>query len=305
MMDPAVLALAVLGLVDSISFMIVAPSLAFYVEKLGGTQDAYGFILAVYSFASFCGKPILGRWSDAQGFRVPYMVSISLSNVGGLLYAIAPAFKSTQCLTLVALGRILGGLGRANSALGFAYVARSLDASNRTSVTALLGGVQMIGMAIAPVFSAFLVDVNFDLFGINFDNLNSVGLLLLVINFLSQVLVYFLLPELEPNNSGDASDDKESEWLKMLRFIFKIPHIGIPFLTIFTFNFNWQYIETALAPASADALGWVRISQTVHFCWGRTATHENFFCILYQNIHRVPFKYHMFWVRWLFLYFSV
>jgi MFS family permease len=240
--------------------MIVAPSLAFYVEKLGGSQDAYGFILAVYSFASFCGKPILGRWSDAQGFLVPYMISISLSNLGGLLYAVAPAFTSTQ-LTLVALGRILGGLGRANSALGFAYVARALPASERTSVTAILGGVQMIGMAIAPLFSALLANVKFDLCGIQFDNLNSVGLVLFVINFLSQVLVYFLLPDLAPNNSDEASDqdDKESEWSKMLRFICTIPHIGIPFFTIFTFNFNWQFIETALAPASADALGWVRI----------------------------------------------
>ncbi len=260
MMDPAVLALATLGLVDSISFMIVAPSLAFYVEKLGGTQDAYGFILAVYSFASFCCKPILGRWSDAHGFLVPYMVSISLSNLGGLLYALAPAFTNSQ-LTLVAIGRILGGLGRANSALGFAYVARALPASERTSVTAVLGGVQMIGMAIAPLFSALLANVNFDLFGIHFDNLNSVGLVLLVINFLSQVLVYFLLPDLSPNNSDEGfdQDDKESEWSKMLRFIVTIPHIGIPFLTIFTFNFNWQFIETALAPASADALGWVRL----------------------------------------------
>ena len=257
MIDPAVLALATLGLVDSISFMIVAPSLAFYVEKLGGSQDAYGFILAVYSFASFCGKPILGRWSDAQGFLVPYMVSITLSNFGGLLYAVAPAFATTQ-LALVALGRILGGLGRANSALGFAYVARALPASERTSVTAILGGVQMIGMAIAPLFSALLADVNFDLCGIHFDNLNSVGLVLFAINFLSQVLVYFLLPDLAPNNSDDSSDeeDNESEWSKMLRFICTIPHIGIPFLTIFTFNFNWQFIETALAPASADALGW-------------------------------------------------
>jgi MFS family permease len=277
MMDPAVLALAVLGLVDSISFMIVAPSLAFYVEKLGGTQEAYGFILAVYSFASFCGKPILGRWSDAQGFRVPYMISISLSNLGGLLYAIAPAYASTQ-LVLVALGRILGGLGRANSALGFAYVARALPASERTSVTAVLGGVQMIGMAIAPLFSAFLADVNFDLCGIHFDNLNSVGLVLLAINFLTQLLVYFLLPDLPPNNSDEADQDgNESEWLKMFRFIFKIPHIGIPFLTIFTFNFNWQFIETALAPASADALGWVRFSIICLLpssCRGRIATHH-------------------------------
>lgn len=62
MMEPFVFALATLSLVDSVCFMIVTPSLAFYVTSLGGSQDFYGFVLAIYSFTSFCGKPILGRW---------------------------------------------------------------------------------------------------------------------------------------------------------------------------------------------------------------------------------------------------
>jgi MFS family permease len=61
-MEPFIFALATLGLVDSISFMIVTPSLAFYISSLGGSQDYYGFVLAIYSFTSFCGKPVLGRW---------------------------------------------------------------------------------------------------------------------------------------------------------------------------------------------------------------------------------------------------
>ena len=104
------------------------------------------------------------------------MVSITLSVLGGFLYAIAPAFlNSKAALASVALGRILGGLGRANSALGFAYVARACPANERTSITAILGGVQMIGMAIAPLFSACLIDVDFSFGGVHFDNLNSVG----------------------------------------------------------------------------------------------------------------------------------
>lgn len=61
-MESFVFALAILGLVDSISFMIVMPSLAFYISSLGGSQDYYGFVLSIYSFTSFCGKPVLGRW---------------------------------------------------------------------------------------------------------------------------------------------------------------------------------------------------------------------------------------------------
>ncbi|KAL7542461.1 hypothetical protein ACHAXR_012314 [Thalassiosira sp. AJA248-18] len=265
-MEPFVIALATLSLADSISFMIVTPSLAFYVTSLGGSQDFYGFVLAVYSFTSFLGKPVLGRWSmigchsDAYNFQVPYMVSITLSVLGGLFYAIAPAFDDNQtALASVALGRILGGLGRANSALNFAYVARACEGNERTSITSILGGIQMIGMAIAPLFSACLSNVSFTLFGIPFDNLNSVGLLLIIFNLASQVVVYLYLPDLpivEDSVSDDDDAEKESEWLKMFRCILLNPHLGVPFLTIFAFNFNFQFIETALAPAGLDALEW-------------------------------------------------
>ena len=47
---------------------------------------------------------------------MPFRVSISLSVVGGLLYAIAPAFASSKsALASLALGRILGGFGKAVS----------------------------------------------------------------------------------------------------------------------------------------------------------------------------------------------
>ncbi|KAL7554559.1 hypothetical protein ACHAWF_018017 [Thalassiosira exigua] len=187
------------------------------------------------------------------------MVSITVSVFGGLLYAIAPAFATERmALASIALGRILGGLGNANSALAFAYVARACPADERTSIMSLLGGVQMIGMAIAPLFSAFLSDVDFSLLGIHFDNLNSVGLLLVVFNLISQVAVYLYLPDVTSVEEDDdkEEDNQESEWLRMLRCILRNPHLGVPVLTIFTFNFNWQFIETALAPASFDVLEW-------------------------------------------------
>lgn len=118
----------------------------------------------------------------------------------------------------------------------------------------------MIGMAIAPTFSAFLHDINFNIVGVHFDRLNSVGLILVIINLASQVVVYFFLPDL-PTVEADDDEDTEgnrndSEWLLMFKCIIRNPHIGVPFLTIFAFNFNWQFIETGLAPASMDALGW-------------------------------------------------
>ena len=63
----------------------------------------------VYSFSS-------RLFSDASNFSMPFRVSISLSVVGGILYAIAPAFASSKSgLVSLALGRILGGFGKAVS----------------------------------------------------------------------------------------------------------------------------------------------------------------------------------------------
>jgi hypothetical protein len=213
-----------------------------------------GFVNTNYSF--------INVFSDARNFQEPFMASISLSVLGGLFYAVAPAFTNNRiALASVAMGRILGGFGRANSALGFAYVARGCPPNKRTSVTSLLGGVQTIGMAIAPLFSGCLSRLDFSILGLHFDNLNSVGVFIVIINLASQVVIYLYLPDL-PTAEDNSSDDSEGEhesWLRMLRSILNNPHIGIPFLTIFTFNFNWQFIETALAPASFDLFDMVSL----------------------------------------------
>jgi len=52
---------AIVGLVDAISFMVVGPSVVFYVYGLGGTKEDYGIVLAAFSLASFLFKPVLGK----------------------------------------------------------------------------------------------------------------------------------------------------------------------------------------------------------------------------------------------------
>ena len=144
-------------------------------------------------FTIFCGKPVLGRWRWAwmtvdmifwwpRGFIYSQNIflprhcyrkqCIQLSGslhginfsirVGWTFDAVAPAHADKIiALASVALGKKLGGLGRANSALGFANVSRGCPANKRTSITALLGGVQMIGMTVAPLFSACLASADF------------------------------------------------------------------------------------------------------------------------------------------------
>jgi len=96
MIEKYLVALAIVGIVDSISYMVVAPSLIFYVLENGGTKYSYGIIMSVFSFSSFCFKPVVGYWSDKEGFRIPYFVSITLAILGGFLYVLASALPSSS-----------------------------------------------------------------------------------------------------------------------------------------------------------------------------------------------------------------
>ena len=79
--------LSLIGLIDAISYMAVAPSLVFYVDALGGNKEQYGLIMSAFSFAAFCFKPVYGRWVDSSGnrYRIPYLVSFSLAIFGNLV----------------------------------------------------------------------------------------------------------------------------------------------------------------------------------------------------------------------------
>jgi MFS transporter, ceroid-lipofuscinosis neuronal protein 7 len=307
------LPLAFIGLIDSISFMIVAPSLAFYViHTMGGSKELYGLILSTFSFASFLFKPILGQWCDINGskFRIPYCVSISAAAAGGLLYFLASAFAVQTVedgapssndliendgsanassykmnyigVVLIVLGRFLGGMGAANSTLGFTYIALVVPHTQMTKASSILSTVRIIGMAVGPLFSVILAKIQFSvtIFGteINVTQLNSVGLVLFIGNMLglfvlysklkepSEVLEKFNLTEETADISEVSSDnntkelhheqssvieDKNEFWRNVFTF-----DVMIPIFIIFALNANFQLIETALAPAANDALGW-------------------------------------------------
>mmetsp|Transcript_24833 Transcript_24833/g.38274 ORF Transcript_24833/g.38274 Transcript_24833/m.38274 type:complete len:116 (+) Transcript_24833:54-401(+) len=97
-MENFVIVLALVGIVDAISYMVVSPSIVFYVLANGGTKEQYGIILSSFSFASFCAKPIVGFWSDRKGFRVPYIATLIISAIGGFYTSWLLQCRRTQLL---------------------------------------------------------------------------------------------------------------------------------------------------------------------------------------------------------------
>mmetsp|Transcript_18492 Transcript_18492/g.23812 ORF Transcript_18492/g.23812 Transcript_18492/m.23812 type:complete len:567 (+) Transcript_18492:189-1889(+) len=275
-----------IGLVDAMSYMVVSPSIVFYILESGGTYEQYGIILSVFSFASFVFKPVLGYWCDASGgtYRKPYLTSIAIAIVGGMLYFCASIFVTTEttegestassdgmttAIVLIFLGRLLGGMGAANQTLGFAYIAQVIDKENLTKASAVLSMVRVFGMVVAPGLNVFLnnVDTEIHLGGttVKLTPLNSVGLLLVGGNLLGFLAIYFLLEEpptkiAKPQQRSSViekgdDNDKSNSISNMVSALASLD-IFIPLLSVFTLNANFQLMETGLAPAANDALGW-------------------------------------------------
>jgi ceroid-lipofuscinosis MFS transporter 7 len=220
--------------------MVVAPSIVFYVLENGGTKEQYGIILSAFSFASFLAKPFVGYWADEHGFRVPYMVTLALSTIGGFIYLIAGAWYGKTAIALMLAARLLGGIGAASAALGFAYLAKVVPHDEQTKVNSILSMTRIFGMATGPAFNVFLALVDTTWFGLHIDQLNSVGLVLICTNVMAMLFIYFLLDEPEQDHSGPHEASNESTGaVAIFRGLLSLP-ILIPIFSIFTFNANFQ-----------------------------------------------------------------
>lgn len=263
---------ALVGFVDAISFMIVAPSLIFYVRDVGGDKEQYGVILAAFSLASCIFKPVVGYWSDKTGlkFRLPYLTSIAISAMGALLYFFAGAFHGISALGMILLGRFLSGMGAANNMLGFSYIATLIPSEAMTQANALLTMVRVLGLLVAPGINIVLHLVNFKLvagsFSMPVNELNGVGLFLLVGSILNFVAIYLMLDDPTENQLTQIRSQRNVEelpgsfWKSICRL-----DILVPLFALFSINANFQLLETTLAPAASDALGWGPVSTSTLF----------------------------------------
>jgi len=262
MLKQSMFVLAVIGLIDSISYMAVSPSLIFYVLELGGTKEQYGLIMSIFSFASFSAKPVYGAWVDKGGnkFRIPYLSSLAISVIGALLYFLAVLATSPKiAVGMIFVGRFLSGLGAANQALGYAYLASVVPPEMQTRTSTLLSMMRIVGMTVGPGINYFLDSVDGKVFGVPVDPLNAVGLLLAIGNFVTALTVYFVLPEppkkddikLPEAMDAGGSSSSAAFWKACLSI-----DILLPAFILFVANSAFQLIETALPPAANHGLGW-------------------------------------------------
>jgi MFS family permease len=163
-----------------------------------------------------------------------------------------------MALALVLIGRFLGGIGAANATLGFTYIAMAIPDEQMTPANYALSMVRIFGMAMAPALNLFLGQVNANIFSIEINPLNSIGLVLFLSNVASFIVIYFMLHEPPSDfNTTYASElaNGKGESGVIWKSVFSL-EILVPIMSNLSLNANFQLLETGLASASNHALDW-------------------------------------------------
>jgi DHA1 family tetracycline resistance protein-like MFS transporter len=146
----ALATLFVVVLVDLLGFGMVIPVMALYAEQLGAADSQIGWLMTGYSAMQFVFTPVWGRLSDRYGRRPLLLLSIAMTALSFLGYALAPSFA------WLLASRLFAGFATANIAIAQAYIADVTPPEGRAKGMGLIGAAFGLGFVLGPAMGGFL-----------------------------------------------------------------------------------------------------------------------------------------------------
>jgi predicted MFS family arabinose efflux permease len=136
--------------VDLLGFGMVIPVMPLYAERLGASEAATGWLSTGYSLMQFVFAPVWGGLSDRIGRRPVLLLSIAMTAVAFLGYALAPGFG------WLLASRLFAGAATANIAIAQAYVADVTPPEGRAKGMGLIGAAFGLGFVLGPAIGGVL-----------------------------------------------------------------------------------------------------------------------------------------------------
>jgi DHA1 family tetracycline resistance protein-like MFS transporter len=146
-------------LLDILAFGLIIPVLPHLLKQFAGGDTAtatiwHGAFATAFMVMQFFCTPIQGALSDRFGRRPVILVSNLGLAIDFLIMALA------QTLPLLFLGRLLSGITSASFSTANAYIADVTPPERRAAAFGKLGMAFGLGFTLAPVFGAWLGELN-------------------------------------------------------------------------------------------------------------------------------------------------
>lgn len=172
--------------IDLLGFGMVIPVMPRYAAELGAPTAWIGLLMTGYSAMQFVFAPIWGRLSDRLGRRPVLLVSIAMTAVGFLGYALAPTFA------WLLASRFFAGAATANLAIARAYVADVTTPETRSKGMGLIGASFGVGFILGPAIASWLSHYS----------LAAPGYAAAGLSLVNGVAAFFILPEPEARKAA-------------------------------------------------------------------------------------------------------
>ena len=140
--------LIAISLVDMIGFAIVLPLLPFYALRLRATPSEIGLIIAAFSIAQILSAPVWGRVSDRYGRRPALLIGLLASACAYIVFGLADS------IWLLLVSRLVQGAGGGTTGVAQAYVADTIEPSQRAKALGWLSAATGAAFAIGPLIGS-------------------------------------------------------------------------------------------------------------------------------------------------------
>ncbi len=260
--------------------------------KLGGDSVFYGMCMSVFSAARVLTMPLIGLWADRRPMIEPFLLSVLLGMLGNALYALADVAESRW---LIFFGRMLVGMGAANSTLTMSYITRTTDKATRTRAIATVNGIGLLGIVLGPALNLF-IDFDVALGPLRLDKYTNPGWLMFVL--LGVIWAIMSVTFIEPARGIEAEDDidallaghgvegggeqqygasllhqqerqgddgLEDSWWRVWAHMFWRDSLWMFFIISFVSNFLLSELETALPDLTTKSYGWDTVNNSLMY----------------------------------------
>ncbi len=229
--------IALIALINSISFTIIIPLLYPYAKQFGLSDFQASLLTTAYALSQFFGTPILGKLSDRLGRKSILIFSLVGTVLANLIASVAAV------AWLLYASRILDGLTGGNTSVASAVISDITTPEQRPKAFGIFGATFRLGFVIGPVLSYLAQQLP------TVPGVSSLGMSFLIsaiIAIVATFLTIFFLPETGSKQQyfqlrwDDFAFGKiaKSATIPKLGKLFILTFLSGSTFTIFTFAFQ-------------------------------------------------------------------